>query len=414
MRAALCFCVLAGALLVAPAALSLSPNDPGWSEQWAERKMRVDKVWDTTVGSPDVVIAAVDTGVEADRNDHLVDLEGALAPGWDFTDGDDVIDDDHGHGTLAASIMVARGNNSWGIAGICWRCRLMPVRVSKDGLASDEQVALGMRWAVDHGARIVSVGLVREKGGTPDPILQSAVEYAVAKGAFVVTPAGNNGNDTLTWPGAYPGVVATAASDPTDTLYEWSSRGPWVQLAAPGCHALVSMLGTWGWHCGTSFTGPEVAGIAALALSLKPELSASAIAEALRATAAPVPGNGGGRVDAYAALQRLGAITPPPPPPPGAQMRTVVRTGKVRRLARLRLDVGDGALRLNLTTKPRDRCELTVNAGADILLGERRASGAVLLSSSVSAGRYTAEIRCRKLAKKTYRLSVSAVQTTAR
>ena len=95
-------------------------------------------------------------------------------------------------------------------------------------------------------------------------------------------------------------------------------------------------------------------------------------------------------------------------------MRTVVRPGSVRRLARVRLDVGDGALRLNLTTKPRDRCELIVNAGSEILLGERRSSGAVLLSSSVSAGRYTAEIRCRKLAKKTYRLSVSAVQTTTR
>ena len=409
MRAALCLGLLVGALLGATPAAALTPNDPGWLEQWAERKMRLDKVWDHTVGDPAVVIAAVDTGVEADRVDHLVDLEGAIAPGWDFTDGDDVIDDDHGHGTLAASIMVARGNNGWGIAGHCWRCRLMPVRVSKDGLARDDQVALGIRWAVDHGARIVSVGMVREKGGTPDPLLQSAVEYAVSKGVFLVTPAGNNGDEALTWPGAYPGVLASAGTDPNDTLYEWSSRGAWVTLAAPGCHALVSMLGTWGWHCGTSFTGPQIAGIAALALSLKPELSSAAIADALRTTAVPVNGVGAGRVDAFAALQKLGAIPTKPPPPPAATMTTVVRTGAVRRLTRVRLAVGDGSLRLNLTVKPKDRCELSVNAGSEIVLGNRRASGVVALSTRVTAGRYGVEIRCRTVKAKRYRLSVSAV-----
>jgi subtilisin family serine protease len=169
------------------------------------------------------------------------------------------------------------------------------------------------------------------------------------------------------------------------------------------------MLGTWGWHCGTSFTGPQIAGIAALALSLKPELSSAAIADALRTTAVPVNGVGAGRVDAFAALQKLGAIPTKPPPPPAAKMTTVVRTGAVRRLARVRLAVGDGSLRLNLTVKPKDRCELTVNAGSEIVLGNRRASGVVALSTRVTAGRYGVEIRCRTLKAKRYRLSVSAV-----
>lgn len=412
MRAALLAVCLA-ALALPGSASALEPNDPGWYMQWAERKMGLPRVWDYTTGSPNVVIAAVDTGVAASREKHLTDFTGAITDGWDFTDGDAVIDDEHGHGTLAAGIMVARGNNGWGIAGLCWKCLLMPVRVSRNGFASDELVAQGVRYAVDRGVRIISIGMVREDGGVPDPVLASAVAYAVSKGVLVVTPAGNNGNDAMTYPGAFPGVVATAGTDENDKLFSWSSRGPWVPLAAPGCHALVAIDASWGWHCGTSFTGPEVAGIAALALSLKPELSADAIVSALRSTAVPVEGVASGRIDALAALERLGAI-PTAQPPPSTLTKTVtaVRTGPVRRGTRLALAVGTGRLKLTFTVKPAERCSLSVATGAELLLGYRRGPATVALDERVTAGRYVLEVACRSSRLKRYRLTVSSARST--
>lgn len=379
--------------------------------------MRLPLVWEHTTGSPEVVIAAVDTGVELARNDHLADFDGAIAPGWDFTDGDASTDDEHGHGTMAAGIMVARGNNLLGIAGLCWKCRLMPVRVSRDGLASDEMVARGVRYAADQGARIINIGMVREDGGMPDAALASAIEYAVGKGALVVTPSGNNGNEMPTWPGSFPGVVTTAGTDESDRLYPWSTRGGWVPLATPGCHALVALDGSWGWHCGTSFTAPAVAGIAALALSLKPMLSADQIASALRATAVPVDGIGGGRVDAYAALQRMGAIPTAPPPgppvPPVQQRASVARTGTVRRSTQIRLAVGAGRLMLTLTVKPVDRCSLSLTTGADLFFGNRRGRSTVALQEVVDAGRHLVQISCRTTKRKRYRLAVSFVRPVA-
>jgi subtilisin family serine protease len=269
-------------------------------------------------------------------------------------------------------------------------------------------VALGIRYAVDQGARIINIGMVREDGGVPDPLLASAVSYAVSHDVLLVTPSGNNGNEMPTYPGAFPGVVATAATDEQDRLFEWSTRGAWVPLAAPGCHALVSILGTWGWHCGTSFTGPAIAGIAALALSLKPQLTPAQIVAGLRATAVPVDGIAAGRVDAYAALVNMGALAPAP-----AKPTTRTRTGAIRRGTRIALPVGAGRLKLAFTVKPAEACSLTVVGTTELYLAERRSRATVQLDERVSAGRYTARISCRTKKLKRYRLTVSAVPPTA-
>ena len=103
------------ALVCAGAADATQPSDPLWPEQWAQRVAGVPAVWSLTTGDPDVVIATVDTGV----NRAIPDLNGALVPGWDFVEGDDDPQDTHGHGTLVASVLVARGDNGIGMAGYC-------------------------------------------------------------------------------------------------------------------------------------------------------------------------------------------------------------------------------------------------------------------------------------------------------
>ena len=83
-------------------------------------------VWDITTGDPSVVIATIDTGANP-----IPDLADALVPGWDFVDNDPEAQDTNGHGTQVASVIAARGNNGIGMAGHCWQCKVMPIRVSR-------------------------------------------------------------------------------------------------------------------------------------------------------------------------------------------------------------------------------------------------------------------------------------------
>jgi subtilisin family serine protease len=322
--------------------------------------------------------------------------------------------------------MVARGDNAVDIAGYCWQCRLMPVRVGSSQRTDDTLIATGIRWAVDQGARIINVGFVHHEPPAPDMTVGAAVAYAVARGALVVASAGNAGNAVPTYPGAYPGVLAVAATDQRDQLYEWSSRGSWVSLAAPGCQAVISLTGTWGWLCGSSFTAPVVTAIAALALSLDPTLTAAQIRAALISTAVPVEGIAGGRVDAFAALRALGVISPPPPPPPAspapppppAKPRPGAKTparlarsysGRLRGRKTVPITVGAGHLTVKLTSRSVTGCRLTVASADEVLLATRRRRTSLTLAARVAAGKYVVSIGCTPGAARRYRLSIVGV-----
>jgi uncharacterized protein (DUF697 family) len=276
------------------------PNEPVWGQEWALHKLQMPDVWDITTGSPDVVIATVDTGV----NPAIGDLQGALVPGWDFIQDDAVPRDTQGHGTHLASALVARGNNGQGIAGLCWQCKLMPVRVSDDGSATGGEIAEGINWAVTHGARIIVIGL--NAGGAPDPAERQAVLNAAARGVLVVASAGNTGTSELRYPAAFPEVLAVGATNDFDQLYFWSTRGPWVKLAAPGCMMIIDAAVGPGTLCGTSFTPAAVAGVAALLFSLNPGLTMYQVHAALVSTAIPVAGIGGGRLNPLGARPATG------------------------------------------------------------------------------------------------------------
>jgi subtilisin family serine protease len=404
------------------------PRDPSWPFDWAQHRVRMPEVWDYTTGRPDVVIASVDTGV----NQDLDDLAGAVVPGWDFTDGDAVTTDTHGHGTLVASEMVGRGDNTRDIAGYCWQCRLMPIRVGASQQTEDSLIAAGIRYAVDRGARIVNVGFVQETGPAPDATLGQAVAYAVSHNVLVVASAGNTSSSDPTYPGAYAGVLAVAGTDEGDRLEDWSTHGGWVSLAAPGCQAVISIFGTWGHLCGSSFTAPVVSAVAALALSLKPELSAEQLRSALVSTAVPVPGIGGGRVDAFAALRSLGAIpsaqpatqvTPPPPPPPpppsppppapAPATKTIstrmsrTSSGTMRARLRVPVQVGTGRLTVKLSLRTTRGCRLSASSASEVLLTTERRPKILGISARVTAGRYTVAAVCSSRSLKAYRLVIS-------
>lgn len=369
--------------------------------------------WDITKGDPSVVIGIVDTGSLT----TVPDLQGQLVPGWDFITNSAAMQDTGGHGTLSATIAVGKGNDGQGVAGYCWRCKVMPVRVASSGSGFDSGLAaLGIRWAVDHGARIISIGWSDEGTYTvPEPRIASAIAYAAQHNVLVLASAGNTGATGPTHPAADPGAYAVAGTDPNGALYSWSTYGSWVGLAAPGCQ-----WGYWGGDasnpyglmnaCGSSTSAPALAGIAGLMLSVNPSLTATQVFDVLRQTAVPVGGIAGGRVDPLKALLAVGGKLPPPPapppPPPPVRVQTPkprptlkattrVQRGFLRMHWHLRIRVRRGQVAAMLQSPKAKSCTVSLKSGGDLWLSKRYKKNTVALAARVPAGRYSVDVWCR-------------------
>jgi thermitase len=282
---------------------AVTPDDPAFGQQWGIAKAGVDAAWDTTRGAGGIVVAVVDTGVR-----KLPDFAARVLPGHDFVNDDSNADDDQGHGTMTAGVIAAGGDNGVGIAGICWLCKILPVKVlDSTGTGSYSDIAEGVRWAADRGADIINLSL----GGSEDSqLLRGAVAYAAGKGALVIAAAGNNGSSKPHYPAAIPAVLAVGASTSGDTRYSWSNYGgSWVDIAAPGCNPAQARDGTLGQFCGTSSATPFVSGVAALLASTSPTPTAAMIRAALTSSARGLSGTwvatSSGRVSAPAALAAL-------------------------------------------------------------------------------------------------------------
>ena len=303
----------------------LTPNDTYYSSQWAHPKINTPTAWDITTGSSTITVAVVDTGVE------LLDPEfqGRLVTGYDFANNDSDPNDDHGHGTHVAGVVAAAGNNSAGVAGMAWQTRIMPIKVlSYTGNGSHTATALGIRYAVDHGADVINMSLGGPSGSTT---LYEAVRYAYDHDVLLVTSAGNCGDsetysrngctyqDQPVYPAAYDTeAFAVAATTSGDTTASFSNRGTYVDIAAPGNSILSTYLGnSFVYMSGTSQAAPHVAGLAALMLAFDPTLTAQELQTHMEVTSVdlgptgPDIDYGAGRIDALAAVESLLALEAP-------------------------------------------------------------------------------------------------------
>jgi subtilisin family serine protease len=311
-------------------AAQVAASDPRAAEQWplqGDAPMGVGSAWRQTTGA-DVTVAIIDSGIDLGHPDLTPNLwtnPGEVAGngvdddgngyvddvhGFDFVEGDGTPQDANGHGTHVAGIVGARGGNGIGIAGVAWRARLMVVRVL-DGAArgTTTDVAKGIRYAVDNGARIVNLSLAGP-AGTPD--LQAAVQDAQARGVLVVAAAGNDGADLTnrpTFPAAYgeANVLGVSATTRSGALSGVSDYGPGADVAAPGEEILSTALGGgYEWRTGTSMAAPEVAGALVLLAAARPDLGAGGLRDALftsaRRSGLPV---GAGALDIGAALRAV-------------------------------------------------------------------------------------------------------------
>ncbi|MGB2873899.1 MAG: S8 family peptidase, partial [Gaiellaceae bacterium] len=378
------------------------PNDEFWRTEWSPRKTNAPEAWSVTIGSPNIVVSVVDTGVDPAQPD----LSGKLVPGYDFVNGRSDVLDDNGHGTAVAAIIGANSDNHIGVASYCWECRIMPVKVlGADGTGFSSTLAQGIIWATDHGADVINASL---GGPDLDSALSAAAQYAWQHGVLLVAAAGNDSSSTVDFPAALPNVLSVGASDQNDRLYDFSNSG--AAVAAPGENSTIARDGGYELFLGTSSAAPVVSGIAALELSAKPDASPAQLTQALEQSATPIAGVTFGRVDAYAALHALVSGLPSAPTGPSTQAGTgsaaaVTRVFKSRLSPRRRrtfsIVPGAGLLRATLV--------LRSPAPRPVVLELRRGTRLI----AIAQGRQSLQMQAR-VDRASYRIVISATGARSR
>lgn len=246
---------------------------------------------------------------------------------YDFVNNDGDAMDDEGHGTHVAGVIAAVGNNAKGIAGVCWNCKILPVKVlNADGGGDDYDIADGIRYAADNGARIINMSF----GGIDYPpsygsTLELACQYAYDRGCILFGASGNGydqnddgasdgvGMEPVSYPAGFSTVVAVGASNQSDDRASFSNYGSKLDVVAPG----VGILSTYPSSIysaayirmdGTSQATPFVCGLAGLILSKDIDLTQNEVKDKIRNSCDDIGPDGidiytgRGRINAYGAL----------------------------------------------------------------------------------------------------------------
>jgi hypothetical protein len=288
---------------------SLGATDPMRPAQWALNRASFEAAWAVGKGYG-VKVAVVDTGV---RGDHE-DLAANMLQGKDFVQsGGNGWNDQNGHGTHVAGIIAAAANNGRGIAGGAPGVKILPVRVlDANGSGYSSNVAAGVIWAADQGARVINLSL----GGTaPSSGTREAIKYANSKGAIVLAAAGNgaqSGNQAI-YPAAFPEAVAVGAVDTNLNRAAFSNYGWYLDIAAPGVGIRSTFNGSTTSYAdmsGTSMATPYASAAAAVVASVNKKASANGIRNFLQHSATDLgpagadPQFGSGFINPHAAALR--------------------------------------------------------------------------------------------------------------
>lgn len=228
---------------------------------WGLHLYGIPQAWASTKGEG-ICVAVLDTGCQLDHPD----LNGAIVGSQDFTRSPIGPLDGQGHGTHCAGTIAAR-KNGIGVVGVAPKCSLLIGKVLGDsGSGSDDWVAAGIRWAVKQGADVISMSLGSPSESTA---IRMAIIDAVESGVFVICAAGNDGRDnSVNYPARFPESIAVAAVDRHGRVARFSSRGPEVDIAAPGQDILSTYIGShYAKLSGTSMATPFASGVVALMLS---------------------------------------------------------------------------------------------------------------------------------------------------
>jgi|SRR5579863_6532629 len=281
---------------------TVTPDDPSYSS-WQSpylSQISAPAAWSSSTGSASVVIAIIDTGV----NGTHPDLASKMVAGWNIYDKNSDTSDVYGHGTEVAGTAAAETNNGLGVAGVCWQCLIMPVRVSDTkGTATYSAMASGISWAASHGAKVANLSYEASASST----VAQAAQGFVNAGGVVTIAAGNEGIFISSPDNPY--VLTVGAIDTTNALYSWSNYGNIIDLVGPGCVYTTTNGGGYGPACGTSFSAPVVAGVAALMFSANPTLTPASVMSMLDQSATDLGAPGWDTTFGWGDVNASGAVT---------------------------------------------------------------------------------------------------------
>jgi len=326
------------------------PNDWLWDPfwMWGMEAIQAPCAWDVSIGTPQVVVGVIDTGIEydhwdladniwnnpgetgtdgggADRRTNGIDDDGnGLVDdwmGWDFASGDNDPMDVNGHGTHVAGTIGAVGNNSEGVVGVCWQVSLVPIRTA--GTWTSDLLD-AVYYATTVGCHVVSCSW---GSYSYSESLRDAFTDADANGLLGVCAAGNDGLNGCLYPAAYalPNIISVAATSYDDSLASFSNwHASKVDLGAPG----VDILSTYRWDylelSGTSMATPHVAGVCALMKAARFGMGHHAIKQRLLASVDSVPALAG-KVVTGGRLNASNAVSSVLGPPPSPAFRLLIR-----------------------------------------------------------------------------------------
>ena len=301
------------------------PNDTEFNQQWGlhqsnDHDMDLPEAWDISMGSEDIVVVVLDSGIDQNHPD-IHQLTGETFTG-SSSNGNPGNGCDN-HGTAVSGCVAATIDNNQGVAGVAPHCWVRAGKIFNEMdifgfclgfLEFQESWAInGITWAADTGARVTNSSW---GGGSPMSGITNAFNTTRAAGVFHVAAAGNDGSTTIGWPASLDSLISVAAMSSNGTLASFSTHGNGLFISAPGeSIRTTDRSGGDGYGSGntttidgTSFASPYTAGVVALVLSVDPTLTPDEMENVLSSTAVDY-GNSGydttfghGFVNAKAAL----------------------------------------------------------------------------------------------------------------
>ncbi|MFG1989716.1 type VII secretion-associated serine protease mycosin [Actinoplanes sp. NPDC048988] len=284
-------------------------SDSVRDDEWHLETLDVPDAW-TYADGAGVTVAVIDSGVDATHPD----LQGQVLPGHDFVDPKGDGDTDLvGHGTTVSAIIAGRDDDQNGVVGIAPKAKILPVRVLDADNRYDDAliVARGVRWAVDHGARVINLSL---GGNGSSAALAAALDYAFAKDVVVIACTGNTSASSGTdvwYPAREPGVLAVAGTERDGTsLWSGSITGKETVVTAPATQLVGARSGGTYWKVqGTSFAAPMVSATAALIRSRWPTMPAGEVINRIIRTAKDLGTPGRDATFGYGMVNPVAALT---------------------------------------------------------------------------------------------------------
>ena len=297
-------------------------NDPLYKELWNLKRIDMEKAWGLGKGSKKIVVANIDTGIDylhEDLRDNLwqnPDPNAADKFGYDFAQNDPDPMDVNEHGTHTAGIIGATGNNGKGIVGVSQQISILTVKFIHGTFGSTAAAIQSIDYAIKHGARIINAswGGYSEEEAENQGLIE-AIERAEKANILFVAASGNDGGDNdkrPMFPAGLnnPNIISVASVNERGKKSFFSNYGlTTVDLGAPGGGVLsTAMNNRYKKFAGTSMAAPHVSGLAALMLSVNPQLTYQQLKDILMRTVDPMTTLQGkcvtgGEINAFRAVQ---------------------------------------------------------------------------------------------------------------